>query len=143
MNDSSSAQAAPSGLNLRTFHPPYEYTVGLLGVLINSLLVYLALYKTEKHMKKYSIILCQSCAVDFYYNLLNVMFVVVVEMKGGNLFYFLGGPLEHADPVWVCICWAVYLSGLYGTIVNVPAQFLYRYFTLCRWARGRIALLTY
>lgn len=53
-------------------------------------------------------------------------------MKEGHLFYFLGGPLEHLPLQWVCLCWSLYLSGLYGTIVNVPVQFLYRYFALCR-----------
>lgn len=48
------------------------------------------------------------------------------------MFYFMGGFLEHVRPERVALGWALYLTSLYGTVVNVPTQFLYRYFALCR-----------
>lgn len=62
---------------VRHWHAPYEYTVGALAFAANALLMYLALYRSERHLRKYSMILCQSCLVDFYYNIMTVLFCIV------------------------------------------------------------------
>lgn len=118
--------------NFRYYHPYYEYAVGVVAFIVNVLLLYLAVYKSSSHMKKYSVIIIQSCLVDIVFNFMNVIFVPVVDMKDGNLFYFLGGPLENISNKAVCICWMIYLAGMYGTVTNVASQFVYRYSLLCR-----------
>ncbi|KAI6190574.1 hypothetical protein M3Y97_00133300 [Aphelenchoides bicaudatus] len=114
-------------INIRHWHFTYEIVVGSLAFLSNFLLIYLAIYKTGKHMQKYSLVLIQNCLVDIVFNMLNMIFVPVVEMKDGNLFYMLGGPLEHLEKPYTCLFWMLFLEGLLICIINVPLQFVYRY----------------
>jgi hypothetical protein len=67
-------------INIREWHLAYELVVGSLAFMSNFLLIYLAVYKSGRHLKKYSLILIQACCVDIIFNVLNMVLMPVSDL---------------------------------------------------------------
>ncbi|CAD5222484.1 unnamed protein product [Bursaphelenchus xylophilus] len=119
------------GAYLRDFHVTYDHCIGLLSIITNSLLLYLAIKKSDNYMKKYSIILVMSSVVDLFYNSMSIIFTPIVEIQQGSMFFFLGGVFEKLPHQPMGVIWMIFLFSIFATIINIPMQFVYRYTALC------------
>lgn len=52
---------------LRLFHIYYEIVVGILSYIVTIFVIYLAIYKSNKTMKQYSIIIILSSVIELFY----------------------------------------------------------------------------
>jgi hypothetical protein len=69
---------------LRFYHSIFEMTVGVFSYAVNFLLIYMALYKSNRYMRAYRVIIVMNCCVDLFYNTISICIQVVVDMKDGG-----------------------------------------------------------
>ncbi|CAD5222481.1 unnamed protein product [Bursaphelenchus xylophilus] len=119
------------GPYLRDFHVAYEHFVGGLSIITNTLLIYLAIRRSNSHIRKYSVILIISSVIDLIFNTFGIIFSPIVEIQQGKIFLFLGGPFEHLPPKPTGIICMTYLVSIFCTVINIPMQFFYRYTAVC------------
>lgn len=62
----------PGMYKIRYYHAVYEFICGGISFILNFLVIYLALYKSNKYMKTYKVIIVMNSAVDLIYNSINV-----------------------------------------------------------------------
>lgn len=60
-------------IDLRGLIEHLDNVISVVGLILNSILLWCILTKTTNHLKDYKPILIQNCLVDFFYNIINTI----------------------------------------------------------------------
>ncbi|CAD5233506.1 unnamed protein product [Bursaphelenchus xylophilus] len=122
----------PLFVAIRRYHAIYELLLAGLSFFLNGVVVYLALTMKNKTMRNYCRILLMSVMGDLIYTSLNLLTMTIVEIRAGMMYFITTGPYIHSTyPNNMLMC-ALWLTGMYFTIMTIMVQFVYRYYTLCK-----------
>ncbi|KAI1715038.1 serpentine type 7TM GPCR chemoreceptor srd domain-containing protein [Ditylenchus destructor] len=121
--------------NFKAFGLFYSTTCWIcfaFGVALNSLLIWLVLFKTVGEMKSYSKILLQSCILDLYTLCMAVLVQPVYIMLDGYMIMLQNGQFRPTGQPWNFIMAELWVFGYYFSIISIVIQFLYRYLVLVK-----------
>ncbi|CAD5230699.1 unnamed protein product [Bursaphelenchus okinawaensis] len=71
---------------------------------------------------------------DFIYTGINLVTMMVVEVKGGIIYFMTMGIFQHSPYPLNMIMGCLWLMAMYVTILTLGMQFIYRYYALCKTA---------
>uniref|UniRef100_A0A1I7SKR7 G_PROTEIN_RECEP_F1_2 domain-containing protein n=1 Tax=Bursaphelenchus xylophilus TaxID=6326 RepID=A0A1I7SKR7_BURXY len=124
----------PVFVAIRHYHFYYELLLASISFLLNGIVVYLALTMANRTIRNYCRILLMSVAGDLIYTCLNLLTMMIVEIRAGMMYFITTGPFIHSTYPYNMLMCALWLSGMYVTIMTIMVQFVYRYYALCRTA---------
>ncbi|CAD5233505.1 unnamed protein product [Bursaphelenchus xylophilus] len=129
---SPASQPDPLFAAIRHYHFLYELVLASISFLLNGVVVYLALTMKSKNTRNYCRILLMSVMGDMIYTALNFVTMMIVEIRAGKMYFITTGPYIHSTyPNNMLMC-ALWLTGMYVTIMTIMVQFVYRYYALCK-----------
>ncbi|CAD5233497.1 unnamed protein product [Bursaphelenchus xylophilus] len=117
---------------VRKYHWCYELFLGATSLTLNSIVVYMAMTTRNRVIGSFCYVVIMSLISDIIYAAANVISMMVVEVKGGLLYFITLGPFSHSGYPYNFLMCSIYLAGLYMVFFSIGLQFIYRYFALCR-----------
>ncbi|CAD5233501.1 unnamed protein product [Bursaphelenchus xylophilus] len=117
---------------LRHYHAYYEITLAAISLSLNGFVVYMAMTTRNRVMRSYCWVVLMSMFADIVYVSTNLTSMMVVEVKGGLMYFITLGPFSHYPNPAGKVMGALFLTGLYMVIATLGMQFVYRYYALCK-----------
>ncbi|KAI1707206.1 serpentine type 7TM GPCR chemoreceptor str domain-containing protein [Ditylenchus destructor] len=119
-------------LDIGKVHEVNCWLCAILGIFVNSLLIWLIVYRSVAEIRPYSRILLQTCVIDIYTIItMIVLQPVFVIVSGWNVMY-VNGPARYSALPYNFILMLLWMFGFYFSIISNALQFFYRYLVLCR-----------
>ncbi|CAD5233499.1 unnamed protein product [Bursaphelenchus xylophilus] len=117
---------------LRRYHAHYEVALGVISLSLNGFVVYMAMTTRNRVMRSYCWVVLMSMFADIIYVLANMTSMMVVEVKGGLMYFLTLGPFSHGSNLTGKVMGSLSLTVLYMVIATLGIQFIYRYYALCK-----------
>ncbi|KAH7711708.1 7TM GPCR protein, partial [Aphelenchoides avenae] len=110
----------------------FEYVSVTFGVVLNALLVYLVVYKTNRELRVYSKALLCNCVTDVSFAVVCLLVDFHMAIVDGNVFYiFTNGVAAGSTPINHFL-FCLYMFGLSMNTMMGAVPFVYRYLLVCR-----------
>ncbi|CAD5233504.1 unnamed protein product [Bursaphelenchus xylophilus] len=117
---------------IREIHFVYELVLATVSFSLNGIVVYLALTMKNQTTRNYCRILLMSVLGDILYTAMNLVTMMIVEIRAGKMYFITTGPFIHSAYPYNMLMCALWLTGMYVTIMTIMVQFVYRYNALCK-----------
>ena len=118
---------------IEEFYSAYEYSVGSLSILLNSVLLYCVKDHTPNEMKEMSFLLGNIALGDLVLGILGFLTQFRQVIRGNVLILLSNGPIGHWNPTSMSLVTAVYLAAFNYSTIALAYNFFYRYKVVCRY----------
>ncbi|KAH7703164.1 7TM GPCR protein [Aphelenchoides avenae] len=103
-----------------------------MGLLLNAFLILLIRKRSVKEMKRYNIMLLQTCVLDIYALVVSAIVQPIYIMLEGSNVMLMNGPFRGVPQPWSFFLVEMWIFGYYFSVVSIVVQFVYRYLILCK-----------
>ncbi|KAE9554205.1 hypothetical protein FO519_002569 [Halicephalobus sp. NKZ332] len=118
-------------MNLREINRINDDISTFVGILVNSILIWLILHVRIDGMKKYNRILLQTCVVDVYLTIATFIVKPIILVDEGAEYFLMNGLFRKATPFAGQIFFQIWTFALIFNITSVPVATIFRYRVLC------------